>query len=271
MIFFYHGHEVMRINKDYPKPFDYVEKDGCVKKLLQDIYDDFKLLVWKKYIPSVADKADFVFVSNWLYNEFKKNTGLNVAELKNHVHIINNSVGRVFEENDYNYSSEKKYDFITIRSNMDGSKYGVDLVDKLARRYPQYQFLVIGKGKYYIVYDVPDNVTWIDRFISQQKMMEYINQSKCGLFLTRCDAQGVIACELATYGIPMITSDIDVCKEIFTKLENVELIDNHVENVNLPEVFTKLINQGSISKSKVYSYGNTVKIEEELICKTYFR
>ena len=53
---------------------------------------------------------------------------------------------------------------------------------------------------------------------------------------TRADAQGVMACEMATFGIPLITSNIDVCKEVFKELplefsvEAVKLIEMKLEN-----------------------------------------
>lgn len=264
MIFFFHGHEVLKLNDVYPEPYDYVKK-SILRAKFQNLYDNFKLLIWRKYLPSVADKTDYIFVSNWFYGEFKKYTGLDDAKLNNHVHIINNSVGRVFEENNYQYEGDKKYDFITIRSHMDNSKYGIDLVDGLAQKYPQYSFLIIGRGKYYEIHKVPENVTWVNRFLSHEEIMGYINQSKCGLLLTREDTQGVMTCELSVYGIPVITSDIEVCREICGDLKNVQLVENNVNKIDLTIVYNELINHPIAEKSDRYSYDKTVQVEEELI------
>lgn len=269
IIFFFHGHEVLKLNETYPKPYSYMKSSGYLRMKAQDIYDSFKLSVWKRYLPNVANKADFIFVSNWFYGEFKKYTNLDDTKLLNHVHIINNSVGRVFEENSYRYTREKKYDFITIRSYMDDSKYCVDLVDKLARKYPQYSFLMIGRGEYFKKNSLPKNITWVDRFLSHQEIMDFIDQSRCGLLLTREDTQGVMTCELSIYGIPVITSNIDVCKEICGNLDNVELVENDVDQIDLEQVYTKLISCSRCVKSDKFSYKNTVKKEETLILNNF--
>ena len=72
-LFFYHGHEVLRINKVYSKPYPYVSRSR-IKEFLQDCYDTFKLRIWRKYLPKVAYKSHFVFVSKWMYDEFLKHT-----------------------------------------------------------------------------------------------------------------------------------------------------------------------------------------------------
>lgn len=265
LVFFFHGHEVLKLNETYPKPYNYMKSSRPIMLKAQDIYDAFKLAVWRRYLPKVAYKSDFIFVSKWFYGEFERYTKLDKKMLKGHVHIINNSVGSVFEENSYRYDGDKKYDFITIRSYMDDSKYGIDLVDGLAHKYPQYSFLIIGRGKYYELHDVPKNVTWINRFLSHEEIMKYIDQSRCGLLLTREDTQGVMTCELSVYGIPVITSDIEVCREICAKLRNVELVENDINKINLPQVYEKLMGLPIAEKEREYSYENTVKKEENLI------
>lgn len=265
MIFFFHGHEVLKINKVYPKPYDYMKKNSFIKMFAQNIYDNFKLAVWHSYFKKIAYKTDFIFVSNWLYNEFKTFTKLSEDDLHGNVHIINNSVGKVFEDNSYNFDIEKKYDFITIRSYMDDSKYCVDLVNDLAIKYPEYTFLVIGRGKFYEVHDIPSNIVWVDKFLSHEEIMDYINESKCGLLLTREDTQGVMTCELAEYGIPVITSNIDVCKEICSDLTNVRMVPNIISNIDLVSVFRDLLDKVPYKKQGKFSYENTVKLEENLI------
>ena len=264
IIFFYHGHECVRINEVYPEPYDYMKK-GKFRVAFQDLYDSFKLSIWNKYLPKVAYKSDYVFVSNWLYQEFQKYVGLENSDLHNHVHVINNSVGEEFERYSYQYQGDKTYDFITIRSYMDDSKYCVDLVNELAEKYFQYSFLIIGRGKYYDTHKKPNNVTWIDRFLTHKEIRDYIDQSRCGLLLTREDTQGVMTCELAEYGIPVITSDIDVCKEICGDLKNVELISNNLSESDLTQIYNSLLLGIPYSKQGKFSYKNTVEIEESLI------
>jgi len=267
-IFFFHGHEVLKLSKEYPIPYDYTNKNSPVKRKLRDSYDWLKFKIWHGYYKKNAYKSDFVFVSNWLLEKFKYYIKLNKTDLKNHVHIINNSVGEIFETNSYNIEAEKKYDFITIRSYMDDSKYCVDLVCALAKRYPDYKFLIIGKGKYFDYNEQPKNVEWVNRFLFHEEMLNYINESRCGLLLTREDTQGVMTCELSAYGIPVITSDIDVCREICNDLPNVRLISNNPDKVDLNKVYHEItadVLKGKIYRPKKYSYDNTVKKEVELI------
>ena len=265
MIFFFHGHEVMMINEIYPEPYKYMNQKKCIKNKLQNCYDKLKLALWNKYYKKIAYKSNFIFVSNWLHNVFQKYVKLSDDDLMGNVYIINNSVGKVFEQNSYNYNSEKKYDFITIRSYMDDSKYCIDLVDKLANKYPDYKFLIIGRGEYYKFHKIPLNVVWIDKFLSHKEIMEYIDQSKCGLLLTRQDTQGVMTCELAEYGIPVITSNIEVCKEICGDLLNVSRVPNEIEKIDLKNVYAQLIENEPYKKQGKFSYNNTVLKEERII------
>ena len=41
---------------------------------------------------------------------------------------------------------------------------------------------------------------------------------------------------MATFGIPLITSNIDVCKEVFEGFENVAFIDNEDEKINIEPI-----------------------------------
>ena len=99
--------------------------------------------------------------------------------MKEHVHIINNSVGKIFEENSYLYEKEKEYDFITIRNNMDSSTYCIDLICQLAKCNPGYKFLIIGRGgNFLITLKSLKNITWINKFLSHEEMLKYINKAK---------------------------------------------------------------------------------------------
>ena len=276
MVFFYHGHEVLKLNEIYPEPYEYTKKASLFRRKFQDVYDAFKLSIWHRYLPKVADKSDFIFVSNWFYHEFKRYVKLTKADLKNHVHIINNSVGELFEKNSYEpvklnrVASDSQqdiavYDFITIKNNMDNSKYGIDLIDGLARKYSQYSFLIVGKGEFYKVHDVPKNVTWLDMTLTHKDMANYINLSRCGLLLTREDTQGVMTCELAVYGIPVITSKISVCQEICAGFDNVKLVENDVDKIDLPQVYEKLKGELLSETPTTYFHENAVVKKERLI------
>ena len=84
--------------------------------------------------------------------------------------------------------------------------------------------------------------------------------------LPTCRCQGVMACEMATFN-PLITSNIDVCKEVFEGFENVAFIDNEEERINIEPIFNKLQNIKLKRKNEKYYAQNTVHKEIDLFRK----
>lgn len=261
-VFFFHGHEVLKKSVEYPKAYSFV-KESFFRIMLRDCYDEIKFFVWRRYFNEVKKKARFVFVSNWLKKRFFENLKLDEKEFGNNAVVINNSVGDVFEKENYKPKVPLKYDFITIRSNLDSSTYCLDLLNQIARRNMQYKFLVIGKGDYFQYDSKSENIDWIDATCSHGELVNYINQARCGLMLTRNDTQGVMSCEMATFGIPLITSDIEICREIFSVYPNVRFIDNKNVEINLKEVLSEV--EKEKGKKKVYLASETLAKELSLI------
>ena len=264
IVFYFHGHEVLYLNKSYPQPYKYVKNNIIRNKLFQNIYDFIKISLWKKYYKRLSNKSHFVFVSNWILNRFKENLNLNEEDLNNNVHIINNSIGEKFEKASWDYKKAKRYNFITIRSNLDGSKYGVDLVVKFANENPSQKFLLIGRGKFFDYNEKPQNLTWINKTMNHEEMFSYLDDSECGILLTREDTQGVMTCELAAYGIPVITSDIEVCKEFFSDMKNVEMINHDDDNVDIIKIKNKLLSNVPYKKDKRFFCNKKILEEIEL-------
>lgn len=262
IVFFFHGHEILYINQEYPKPYDYVNKGSFVNHIKHSLYDGFKMRVWRHYYKKYLDKSEFVFVSEWIKNKFDQN----IFMLNRHAHIINNSVGLQFEQEKFKWDKEKHYNYISIRSDLDGSKYCVDLFVKLARKNPKSSFLLIGKGKFFDFNEKPSNLTWIDKTLTHEGLLSYINDSECAILLTREDTQGVMTCEVAALGMPVITSNIEVCREIFSGIDNVVMVDNNgIENVNLDDIKNSLVSNQPFKKCTKYDYINTVNREIELL------
>lgn len=266
LVFFFHGHEVVKLNEVYPKPYDFMQQRSWFKRRIQGAYDQLKLSIWHRYFLKIADKSDFIFVSQSFCDEAKRYLRLTDADLANHIHIINNSVGKVFEEHSYTYSGEKEFDFITIRSNLDESTYCVDLLCQTAERNPQFRFLLIGRGEFFQHYRKPDNLIWINKVLDHGSLLEYIDKSKCALMLTRRDTQGVMSCELATYGIRLITSNLKITREIFAQMPWVTLIMGELpDTVELEEQLKAAEAQPVIPKCDKYNYTNTVGKEVEVL------
>lgn len=264
LIFVFHGHEVVRLSS-YPKPYGFLKQSSALMRNSREIYDRFKLRVWHGYLPKLAPKATFIFVSKWIQSEFYRWTGINPHSLEDHCVVINNSVGKVFEELNYDPAEDKEYDFITIRSWLDGSKYAVDVVNALANSNPTLTFLLVGKGEFFKHVPKAKNLTWIEGTVSHEKMLALLNRSRCGLMPTRHDTQGLMTCEFATFGLPVITSDIPVCHEILDGLDNVALISNEDTSVNLTPILNELTASVPYKKNRRYFAENTVMKEIELI------
>lgn len=263
-IFFFHGHEVLRFKTVYPRPYGYVKK-STIKMLIRDVYDQFKLLVWKKYIPKVISKSEIVFVSQWMRDEFLKATGLSLTDLKNKYSITYNCVGKLFQEQEYNAFTEKEYDLITIRSNLDGSKYCIDVVCRMAEDNPGLSFLVIGRGHYFEHFEKPDNLTWMNQTMDHTQIIEILQKARCALMPTRTDSQGLMMCEMATFGMPVVTSDIPVCHEALDIFPNVAMVDNSEKVTDLDAIIKKLEMDLPYPKVDAYFNSKTSAHEVEII------
>ena len=263
VVIFFHGHEILKVNQIYPKLYKYVPLKAKLMRIVQNFYDPIKISIWRNYLPKIAHKTALVFVSRHLHMLYMQFVGASGYEVGRNMFVINNGIGELFEKNKYIVHGEKReYDFITIRSRLDGSECCIDLVANLAIANPKFKFLVIGKGQYFSHYNIPDNLTYIPKNLSHGDLRPYIDKSSCALMPTRHDTQGVMSCELASYGIPLITSDIPVCREIFTGFSNVFFIDNTV--IDLTELYKKAIKTAGQYSDKYY-YKNTIFKEEDLL------
>ena len=165
-----------------------------------------------------------------------------------------------------NFWTEKKYDFVTIRSVLDGSKYAVDIVNDIAKLNPQKKFLLVGKGLFFNYIPKADNLDWVDERISHQKMIELLNSAKCALMPTRTDAQGVMMCEMATFGMPLITSDIPVCHEVLDGWEGVAFISNeNYKSCDFSLLYDSIKNVAG--KKDIYFYSKVGKQELDILTR----
>lgn len=261
-IFFFHGHEVLKVRETYSTPYPYMKTRSITDSFLQDIYDDYKLSVWRHYYPRVKEKSIFIFVSGWMKTKFEHYVRLNAGEFEHY--IIPNNVGKIFEEQSYDPSKTKKYDFVTIRSNLDGSKYCIDVVNKLAKEYPDLSFCVVGKGAFFEHNSKPGNITWLNKGLSHEEIPNVLNSARCALMPTRLDAQGVMMCEMATFGIPVITSDIDICQELTQMFKNM-IMFNINEKCNLHDKLKDAEKMYLIEKNDLLFSANTVGKEVSII------
>lgn len=263
-VFFFHGHEVLKSKEVYPEPFPFAKKFHFRQWVKNVVYDDIKLLLWRKFIPKIVHKSHFVFVSEWMYDMFLKYVRINPQLLTDKMSIIYNCVGKVFEEKQYDSDGPKQFDFITIRNNLDGAKYGIDIVTEVARQHPQYHFCVIGEGEFFTHVKRPENMTWMDKSLRHDEIIAQLNQARIALLPTRTDAQGVMACEMATYGIPLITSNIPVCREVFAGFSHVYLFNHDEASIDFTKIVQALDARKDTGKNEKYFAKNTIQKEIEL-------
>lgn len=219
IVFIFHGHEVLHVGKYYPKPYSW--EKSSENSVLRWAYDSFKLKVLKKFLN--PHKVSIIYVSEWMRAEAHK--CLKISSYTKEI-VVHNPINYSFYERKYNYKEQEKIsDFITIRP-LNGSKYAVDLVVALAKKNPDLTFDIYGKGDYFLHNELPHNVRHIDKFIPQNKIPDLLDNYKAVVMPTRLDAQGVMMCEMASYGIPTIVSDLPVCREMLDDFSNVYFIKN---------------------------------------------
>lgn len=268
-VFFFHGHEVLRINSVYPEPYFFMRTSSCIRKFIQDVYDTVKLKFWHHYYPSVASKSDYVFVSKWMLEQFDRWLELDLGKSDPSVHIIPNCIAKDFERNAYDRDAEKKFDFVTVRGNLDTSKYAIDLVINSARSNSDARYLIVGKGTIFDYLEMPSNVTWLEKTSTHREIVEYLNSSRCALMPTRTDAQGLMMCEMASFGIPTITSDLPVCREVLSSFPNVFFVANDKFDMNLQGVLEQLapLEKRNESFFSDRTIGEEVRLIEDCIRK----
>lgn len=257
MIFFFHGHEIMNLNEEYPEQYDYVKKNKC-KKYLQLFYDKFKLFFLHYFFTYVKKKkvTYWIFVSKWMYKIFIKNINIDNVNFS----IINNLVDRNFLCNNYCYNELSKFDFITIRP-FDNSKYCIDLVVKIAELFPEKTFHIFGKGRYFEYYKKPRNVSVYNRFFESKELVNLLSNYKCALMPTRLDAQGVMNCEIASLGMPLITSNLSISKEMLQEFDNICFIDN---NCLVKDEIEKFLKTLKLPAKKILKFNVTNTIYKEI-------
>lgn len=222
LIFIFHGHEILNINKYYPEDYSWERKPFFVRRVLQSCYDYLKLRVLRVFINFYSDRIKLIFVSEWM----KTNGLLCLGSVQTPKQfVVNNALNRNFLLNDFSQFCEKVGDFVSIRP-LNGSKYAVDLIVQFAKNNPNYNFTIYGKGDYFKYNSIPDNVKYIDSFISQDNIPHLLNKYKYAIMPTRLDAQGVMMCEIAAYGMPIIVSDLPVCREMLDGFSNCFFIEN---------------------------------------------
>lgn len=223
IVLVFHGHEVLRVFGDYPDPYPW-NKPSADKLIARKAYDSAKLAILPRLVRRIdnRNRLGSVFVSDWLQQRAEENTRLRFGEDLVSI-VIPNSVHPVFLETHFDSTAPKDGDFVTIRP-LDDSKYAVDQVIAVAAANPHRTFHLFGKGTIFDHVPRPANLTWHDRFLQQLELPNLLNCYGAGFMPTRYDSQGVMACEMASFGMPLLTSDIPVARQMLGWFPNVSFM-----------------------------------------------
>lgn len=228
LLMFVHGHELLHTRRYYPRPYPF--QHSLRERFVfasQAFYDPIKLRALKRFCAARSRRLQrfgFVFVSEWMRREaLACNHWLvdGLAEVPSEV--IPNGVHSVFLQRSYLQANQTLADVVCIRP-FDNPKYAIDELVGWAVRAPQLSFHVYGKGRYFEHCPPPPNMQVFRRFIEQKDIPDLLDRYRAAAMPTRLDSQGVMACEMATYGIPLITSDLDVPRQMLQGFGNVRFV-----------------------------------------------
>jgi glycosyltransferase involved in cell wall biosynthesis len=91
-------------------------------------------------------------------------------------------------------------------------------------------------------------------YLKPAKIVKLLNQYKAALMPSYHDTQGVMACEMAAFGMPVIASNIPAAREMFASEDNVYLLDNDAEDLDLAKIINNLkVTNKSQLKAKLTS------------------
>ncbi len=226
-IFFFHGHEVLHKQNYYPAPYTYSRHQQPLLRLADRLYDHVKLRLLHRSFKDWLQQGhlQLVFVSEWMQQAFFDNLKLERELVLAHAHVIPNAVHPAFLSTHWQQHSRLNADLVTIRP-LDNPKYAIDQVAELARQHPDLRFDVFGRGQYFEHNPPSANLRTYDRFLNPEEMLHLLPHYRAALMPTRLDAQGVMMCELASFGMPLITSDLPICREMLQSFERVHFLES---------------------------------------------
>ena len=249
---FFHGVEAISsiryIFDWYLKPIFHLKKF---------IYNLIQFYLLKKLI-NTKKNIKFVFVSAWMKQAIEKD--LNVNFLKFQSAIIHNPVSNYFFKKDFELSfNTQKINLIVVK-NFNSYKYAGDLTLKYILKYSKnkffdnFNFIIVGEGilleKYKKKLLTHKNITIINKFIENEKLVDLYQKNHIFLYLSRLDAQSVSISEALSLGMIVVTSKIAAIPEFIKDGYNGYLIDNNYDS------FEKKINY-------IYQNKNNLKTVSE--------
>lgn len=226
--FTFHGHEAAYLKVTYPEPFEWTRGSFYqLKRAVQHSYDILKLVILRSTIRLLARRNRgllILFVSEDFLKTGVENLHLHTPELRGLTYAVWNPLGEAFLRMKH-HCREPLADFLTIRP-LDQSKHSIDLVLECAVQNPNHTFHIYGEGKYFEHNPTPPNVTHFPGFIPASELPELLGRYRGALMPSRWDSHGVMMCEMAVTGMPVLASLLDIHLEVLGGFPNVRFLDN---------------------------------------------
>ena len=259
VLLIFHGYEAL-YTKDRSVAPNRILSKQFARYVANTLYDLAKLPLLKRAIKNLKSQKPVhsIVVSESLLQDMKVDMSC-TEEFFKPFNIINNPINSIFNEKSYKYLGDE--DIVCIRS-LDDKKYGADLFVELARKNPQRRFHLYGKGSSFDGIVLPKNLKIIKKFFRAEEISELLNKYKVGVLFTRWDSQGILACEFAAYGIPLMTSDLPICREMLKDYPNVVYVPNDL-NFDLEQELLKI--KPAEQKVVRFTYRETTQKELNLI------
>lgn len=261
LVVYLHGHEALDRHKYYPRPYTWQWPERLAW-LWKPLRDAVKLRRLRRFLLKHATDLHVITVSDWMRRQLASNLFARINP-PIPLSVIPNAVNTVFEQREYDWNSQKRWDFVSIRP-FDQPKYGVDIVVRCAERNPGLRFLLVGEGNYFRRVRRPANLEVREGFVEPAAIPDILDNARVALLPTRQDTQGVLACECAQYGIPVVSSELPVCREVLEGYPQVFLFANEDLPVRLPEVLGTIEPQPRRIK-ELFSVEHTVSEELRII------
>ncbi|MBN1596007.1 glycosyltransferase [candidate division FCPU426 bacterium] len=266
IVLVFNGAEAMRRYKYNIDCYAYQKKRFYfLRHKIQYLIDYLRVYVFKIFILYflLRRKIKIILTSAWLQKCFLHDIGIKKDVLQQHMVIIPNPVGDAFLKGNYQPAVEKYADFITIRP-LSEYRYAMDAVWNIARQNKDHTFHIYGKGDFFEHYEILPNMKIFPRFIKNADIPGLLDHYRAALMPTRSDGQGVMVTEMATYGMPLITSDIEIAHAVLAGFKNVAFIDNDRPKLNATDFFRE-ISYNSPAEKRHYAHENTYLREMKYI------
>lgn len=259
--FTFHGHETLVIHRRYPPPYPWRRSRWfIVRRALQNIYDQIKLKTLRTVIERLRHqkKVLLIYVSHAFRTMALADLEVPNSTWDDISRVIPNPVGIAFS-NAHHQASELRGDFLTIRP-LDVSKMAVDLVVECARQNPAHTFHLYGEGEALRHLTTPPNIVHFPGFIENDEIPELLNRYRAALMPSRCDAQGVMMCEMAVTGMPVVGSDIAAHREALREFPRTAFLDNSAPRFDA-ERFLQTTAILAHSHSKIFDQQTVISAE----------